>query len=73
MVFGKPVQVSLVLGEGVACNTILSCLFLKTIKASIMTKNNALVSGLLKENFKLVMVVPQISKESTKKIEGISV
>ena len=47
VVNGQPVKVSLVLGEGVACNTIFSWTFLRTIKASIMTKNNALISVLL--------------------------
>ena len=47
MVNRKPVTVSLALGEGVACNTICSWPFLKTVKASIMTNNNALVSVLL--------------------------
>ena len=49
----KPVTVSLALGEGLACNTILSWTFLKTIKASIMTDNNVLVSGILGEQFRL--------------------
>ena len=37
VVNGKPVKVSLSLGEGVACNTIFSWPFLHTIKDSIMT------------------------------------
>ena len=47
VVNGKLMTVFLDLGEGVACNTIFSCPFLKTIKASIMTGNNYLVSGIL--------------------------
>ena len=47
MVNRKLVIVSLDLEEGVAYNTIFSCPFLHTIKASITTKKNALVSGLL--------------------------
>ena len=48
VVNGKPVTVSLALVEGVVCNTIFSCPFLHIIKASIVTKNNDLVSGLLR-------------------------
>ena len=70
---GKPVTVSLALGEGVACNTIFSWKFLQTIKASIMTNNDALVSGLLGENFRLEMVVPKRAKESPKTLEGLPV
>ena len=54
--------VSLAPGEGVACNTIL----LQTIKVSIMTDNNAFVSGLLGEQFRLEMMVSQRSKEAPK-------
>ena len=53
VVNGKPVTVSLALGEGVACNTIFSWPFLHIIKASIMNKNDSLVSGLLGEQFRL--------------------
>ena len=61
MVNGTPVTVSLDLGEGVARNTILSWLFLQEIKASIMTNNNALVSGLLGGQFRLEMMFPKIA------------
>ena len=50
---GKPVTVSLALGEGVVCNAIFSCPLLTKIKASIITYNSYLVSGLLREQFKL--------------------
>ena len=53
VVNGKPGTVSPDLGEGATCNTIFSWPFLQTIKASIMTKNNDLVSGLLGEHFRL--------------------
>ena len=43
----QQVTVSLSLVEEVACNTIFSCAFLQAIKASIITNNKALVSGLL--------------------------
>ena len=56
-----------------ACNTIFSWPFLKTIKSSIMTKNNALVSGLLGEQFRLDMMVQQRSKEASKTSEGLPV
>ena len=49
-----------------ACNTIFSWPFLQTIKASIMTENNTLVSGLLEDKFKLDMMVPQRAKEAPK-------
>ena len=49
----QQVIVSLALGEAVEFNTIFSWSFLKTMKASIMTVNNALVSGLLGYQFKL--------------------
>ena len=58
VVNGKPMTVSLALGEGVACNIIFSWTFLQTIKSSVMTKNNVLVSGLLGEQFRLDMMVP---------------
>ena len=73
MVNVKPVTVSLALGEGVACNTIFSWPFLQKIKASIMTKNNALFSGILGEQFKMEMMVSQRSKEAPKKSEGLPV
>ena len=59
----KPVTVSLYLGEGVACNTIFSWPFMQIIKPSFVTDNDALVSGLLGEKYRLGMMVPQISKE----------
>ena len=59
VVNAQPATVYLSLGEGVACNIIFSCLFLKIHKASIMTAYNALVSGILKEKFKMEMMVPQ--------------
>ena len=62
LVDGKSVTFYLALGEGVACNTILSWPFLHTINASIMTNKNSLVSGLLGEKFRLEMKVPQRSK-----------
>ena len=55
----KPVTVYLVIEEYMACNTIFSWLFLHKIKASIMTENNVLVSGLLGYQFKKQMIVPQ--------------
>ena len=73
MVNRQPVIVSLALGEGVACNTICSWPFLKTVKASIMTNNNALVSVLLGDQFRTEMMVPQRDKESPKKSEGLPV
>ena len=38
-----------------------------------MTKNKALVSGLLGEKFKMLMMVPQRSKEEPKKSEVLTV
>ena len=64
LVNGKPVIASLALVERVACNTIFSWPFPKTIKASIMNENNALVSGLLGYQFKLEMMVPQRAKKA---------
>ena len=55
--------VYLALGEEVACNTIFSCPFLQTNKASIVTKKNALLSGLLGEKFRMEIMVLQRSKE----------
>ena len=65
--------VSLDLGEGVTRNTIFLLPFMKTIKASIMTKDNALVSGIMGEQFKLEMMVPQRGKEAPKTSEGLPV
>ena len=55
VVNGKPVTVSLALGEGVACNTIFSWPFLKKIKPSIITNNNNLVNGLLGYHFSWIL------------------
>ena len=55
---------SLTLGEGVACNTIFSWPFKKNIKSSIMTKNSALVSELLVEQFNMYMMDPQRARGS---------
>ena len=38
-----------------------------------MTKNNALISGILGEQFNLEIMVPQREKEATKTPEGITV
>ena len=73
VVNGKLVTVYLALGEGVACNTIFSWTFLQTIKASIINENNALVSGILGDQFKLEMIVPKRTKESPKTSEGLTV
>ena len=73
MVNGKTVTVSLALEEGVACNTMFSWPFLKKIKASIMTDNNDLISGLMGEQFRLEMMVPQRAKEPPKTSDGIPV
>ena len=72
VVNGKPATVSLALGEGMTCKTIFSWPFLQIIKASIITENNDLVSGLLVEQFRLEMMVPQREKESPKTSEGLS-
>ena len=61
------------IGEGMACNTILSWSLLHTIKASRITDKNDLVSGLPEEHFRLDMMVPQRSKEATKTSEGLPV
>ena len=66
MVYGQPVNVSLSLREGVSCNTIFLWLFLQKHYDSIITKNNALVIGILGDQFNTYMMVPQISKESPK-------
>ena len=73
MVNRKPVIVSLLLGEGVECNTVFLWTFLQKNKASIITNNKALVSGLLGDQFKLKVVVPQRSKEAPKKLEVLPV
>ena len=73
MVNGKPVTVSLAIVEGVAFNTIFSWPFLQTIKASIMIKDYDLVCGLLGEQFRLEMMVPQRAKEAPKTSEGLPV
>ena len=73
MVNGKPVTVSLALGEGVERNTIFSWPLLQTVKSLIITNNNYLVSGLLGEKFRLEMMIPQRDKESTKTSEGLPV
>ena len=69
----KPVTFSRALGEGMTCNTIFSWPFLHKTKNSIMTENNALVSGLLGEQFRLEMMVTQRSKETPKTSEGLPV
>ena len=56
-----------------ACNTIFVWPLLQTIKATIMTNNNALVSGILGKQFSLDMMVPQRAKEATKISEGLPV
>ena len=53
------------------CNTTFSWPFMQTIKVSIVTENNALVSGIPGEQFRPEMMVPQISKEATKTLEGL--
>ena len=65
--------VSLALVEGVACNTISSWYFLQTTKASMITENNASVSELLWEQFKMEVMVPQSSKEAPSTSEILSV
>ena len=73
MVNEKIMIVSLDLVKGMSCNNIFSWPFLQKIKASIMTENNTLVSGLLGEQFKMEMMVPQISKEAEKISERLPV
>ena len=68
----KLVTVSLTLGEGVACNTIFSWPFWQTIKASL-TKNNYLLIALLREQFRLEIIIPQKFKEAPKTSEGLPV
>ena len=69
MVKGHLATVSIALGEGATHNTIFSWSLLHTIKVSIMTDKNALISGLLGKQFKLEMMVSQLSKETTKTSE----
>ena len=73
VVNGKLVTVSLALGEGVACKSIFSWPFLQTIKASIVTNNNALVRGIIGGQFRLEMLVTQGAKEAPKTSEGLPV
>ena len=73
MVNVKPVTFSFTIGEGEAYNTIPSWTLLQTIKASTMTHKNALVSGILREKFKMDMMVPQKYKEAPKTSEGLPV
>ena len=73
MVNGKPVTVSLALGDRVECNTIFSWPFLQKIMTSIITDNNDLVIGLLGDQFSLEMMVPQRSKEAPKTSAGLRV
>ena len=54
-------------------NIIFSWKFLKTIKASISSKNNTLFSRLVGDQFKLDIMVPQIAKEVPKTPEGLPV
>ena len=70
---GKPVTVSLALVEGVARNTIFSWTFLQTIKDSIISNGNALVIGLLGEQFNMEIMAPQRSMESPRTPEELSV
>ena len=69
----KLVTVSLDIGEVMACNTIFSSQFLQTTKASMMTENNDLVIGLLGDQFRLDIMIPQRSKEAPKTSEGLIV
>ena len=46
---------------------------MQIIKAPIMTNNNAFVSGLLGEQFRLEVMVPQRTKEAPKTSEGLLV
>ena len=73
VVNGKPVTVYLSLLEGVARNTIFSWTFLQTIKYEIITNGNALVIGLIGEQFNTDIMAPQRSKEYTRTPEGIPV
>ena len=73
---GQPLKFSLALVQGVTYNTIFSWPYLqknRTIKASTMNKNNSLVCGILGEKFKMLMMVPQRSKEEPKKSEVLTV
>ena len=69
----KRVTVSLALGEKVARKTTFSWPLLHTIKDSIMTNKNDLVIGILGEQFRLKMMVPQIYKEEPKTSKGLTV
>ena len=73
VVNGKPMTVSLALGEVVGCNTIFVWPSLQTENYLIMTENNTLVSGILGEQFGLEMMVPKISKEAPKTSEVLPV
>ena len=64
-------KVSITLEEGMACNSIFSCPFMQTIKASKMTDNNALVSKLLGYHFRREIMVTQRVKEVPKTSEGL--
>ena len=55
---GKPVVITVALGERVATNTILSLPFLVAIKASILFESMTLVSGVLGDSYKIDMMVP---------------
>ena len=66
VVNGQLVTVYLDREEVVTCNTIVSWPFLQAIKASIMTKNNSLVSVILVYQFNMEMVVYKKSQGSTK-------
>ena len=60
----QPVTVSLTLLEGVVCTTLFSWVFLKKIKASMITENNYLLSVLLGYHYKLEIIITQMSKKS---------
>ena len=48
-------------------------MFLQESKYSIMTMNNALISGLQEDQFKLEMMVTQRAKEAPKTSKGLPV
>ena len=73
VVIGQPATASLALGKGAECNTIFSFPPLQKIKASILNENNDLIIGLLGEQFKMEMMVPQRAKEAPKTSEGLPV
>ena len=56
-----------------AHNTIFSWTFLQTVKDSIITYNNDLISGILGYQFKMEMMVTQRAKETPKTPEGLPV